>query len=799
LKSPDSKSLKKLDLPPLMAYNNDSSTPGGGSYNSLDNLPDYDEQQEACRSFLKEFRGAEGNFKYADMLREVANRRRRDLPIELDDLANSTVSGHNMTELLHNIEQNTSRYFEIIASAIDELLPAADDDAIDVQDDVYDILHRHRLQQQQTAPENDIMNGFGAAAGMGGGGGGGGDGLNGPDPGAGSAANNNNSGPSPFPPALMRRYEIQIVPRIKMQPRSLREVKASDIGCLVKIRGIVTRVSAVKPIVTIATYTCDACGYEIYQEIKSKQFLPLDACPAAVCQKNRKKGRLFMQTRGCKFVKFQEVKIQELPNQVPIGHIPRSLTVVTRGELTRSTTAGDTITLSGIFVPTPFTGFRAMRAGLITDTYVEATSIEKHKKSYGDVQLSEEMENRIDDAAEDPDIYSKLSRSLAPEIYGHEDVKKALLLQLVGGVTRKMKDGMKIRGDINICLMGDPGVAKSQLLKHIASVAPRGVYTTGKGSSGVGLTAAIVRDAITQEMSLEGGALVLADMGICCIDEFDKMEEGDRTAIHEVMEQQTVSIAKAGITTTLNARTAVLAAANPLYGRYNKRKSPSENINLPAALLSRFDLMFLILDKADLDADTALARHITYVHANNRHPELDFEPVESSFIRAYISQARQLDPYVPVDLTNFIVQSYVDMRARDADSARDAGVQSVMTARQLLSILRLSQALARLRFSRRVELEDVEESIRLVHMCKASLLEDDTFTGEDPTTRIYSLIRDYAIARGKNTVNYAEIERTLLTKGFTQDQIDACLEEYEGIAVWKINPSRTQITFVNPN
>ena len=240
------------------------------------------------------------------------------------------------------------------------------------------------------------------------------------------------------------------------------------------------------------------------------------------------------------------------------------------------------------------------------------------------------------------------------------------------------------------------------------------------------------------------------------------------------MEQQTVSIAKAGITTTLNARTAVLAAANPLYGRYNKRKSPSENINLPAALLSRFDLMFLILDKADLDADTALARHITYVHANNRHPELDFTPVESSFIRAYISQARQLDPYVPIDLTNFIVQSYVDMRARDSDAARDAGTQSVMTARQLLSILRLSQALARLRFSRRVELEDVEESIRLVHMCKASLLEDDTFTGEDPTTRIYSLIRDYAIARGKNQVNYAEIERTLLTKGFTQDQIDAC-------------------------
>ena len=500
--------------------------PTNNAFSALNDLPDYDEQREALQTFFREFRGAEGDFKYVDNLRSIANRRRRDFPLHLDDIANSMVNGHDMTELLQNIEQNTSRYFDIIASAVDEVLTTVlpDEDAIGVQDDVYDVLHRHRLQQQQTAPENDPMGGLGMGMGMGGGGAEGGGGLgNDPANPTGAAANNT---PSPFPPELMRRYEIQIVPRTKMTARSLRQVKASDIGCLVKIRGIVTRVSAVKPIVTIATYTCDACGYEIYQQVKSKAFLPLDACPAAVCQKNRKKGRLFMQTRGCKFVKFQEVKIQELPNQVPIGHIPRSLTVVARGELTRCVTAGDVVSLSGIFVPTPFTGFRAMRAGLITDTYVEATSIEKHKKSYNDVQLSEEMENRIDDAAEDPDIYSKLSRSLAPEIYGHEDVKKALLLQLVGGVTRKMKDGMKIRGDINICLMGDPGVAKSQLLKHIASVAPRGVYTTGKGSSGVGLTAAIVRDAVTQEMSLEGGALVLADMGICCIDEFDKMEEG---------------------------------------------------------------------------------------------------------------------------------------------------------------------------------------------------------------------------------------------------------------------------------
>merc|ERR1712212_1156572 len=227
-------------------------------------------------------------------------------------------------------------------------------------------------------------------------------------------------------------------------------------------------------------------------------------------------------------------------------------------------------------------------------------------------EISDEEGKQISES----NFYEKLASSIAPEIYGHDDIKKALLLLLVGGVDRN-PSGMKIRGNVNICLMGDPGVAKSQLLSYMDRLAPRSQYTTGRGSSGVGLTAVVMRAPLTGEMTLEGGALVLADQGICCIDEFDKMADGDRTAIHEVMEQQTISIAKAGIMTSLNARVSILAAANPAYGRYNPKKSIEHNIQLPAALLSRFDLLWLIQDKPEREMDLRLAKHITYVHQHN--------------------------------------------------------------------------------------------------------------------------------------------------------------------------------------
>jgi DNA replication licensing factor MCM7 len=282
---------------------------------------------------------------------------------------------------------------------------------------------------------------------------------------------------------------------------AVRDVKGAELGHLITVSGIVTRVSDVKPAVEVQAYTCDRCGTEVFQEVKRREFGPLIECPGE-CKTNDGKGQLFMSTRASKFNPFQDVKIQELTHQVPTGHIPRSLTVHLYGPITRTVSPGDVVDISGIFLPIPYTGFKAVRAGLLTDTLLEAQYIEKKIKQYSAIESTAEIEEKINRLREGDDVYGKIAKSIAPEIYGHEDVKKALLLLLVGGVTKEMGDGMRIRGDINICLMGDPGVAKSQLLKYMSKVAPRGVYTTGRGSSGVGLTAAVMRDPVTDEMVL---------------------------------------------------------------------------------------------------------------------------------------------------------------------------------------------------------------------------------------------------------------------------------------------------------
>ncbi|CAL9765925.1 unnamed protein product [Musa acuminata subsp. burmannicoides] len=714
---------------------------------------DFAVDKALAKDFLNNFADALGEPKYLNILQDVANRKRRAIHIELDDL----VDYKDLDEaFLQRVTENTRRYINIFAEAIDELMPEPTE--VFPVDEDRDILMTQRVD----------------------------DGMD----------NVDNSDPLQKMPSEIRRFfEVYIKAFSKGTPFTVRQVRASHIGQLVKISGIITRCSDVKPLMQVAVYTCEDCGFEIYQEVTARVFMPLFECPSNRCKINKAKGNLILQLRASKFLKFQEARIQELAEHVPKGHIPRSLTVHLRGELTRKVVPGDVVELSGIFLPIPYSGFRALRAGLVADTYLEAMSITHFKKKYEDYELKADEQEQIERLAEDGDIYNKLARSLAPEIFGHEDVKKALLLLLVGAPHRKLSDGMKIRGDLHICLMGDPGVAKSQLLKHIINVAPRGVYTTGRGSSGVGLTAAVQKDPITNEMVLEGGALVLADMGICAIDEFDKMEESDRTAIHEVMEQQTVSIAKAGITTSLNARTAVLAAANPAWGRYDLRRTPAENINLPPALLSRFDLLWLILDRADMDNDLEMARHVVYVHQNLESPSLGFAPLEPSVLRAYISTARRIAPSVPRELEEYIATAYSSIRQ---DEAKSNAPHSYTTVRTLLSILRISIALARLRFSETVAQSDVDEALRLMQMSKFSLYSDDRQkSGLDAISDIYSVLRDEVARTNTMDVSYACALNWISRKGYSEGQLKECLEEYAALNVWQIHPNTFDIHFID--
>lgn len=590
----------------------------------------------------------------------------------------------------------------------------------------------------------------------------------------------------------MRRFEVFFKAPSADKHMAVRDVKANNMGKLVCVKGIVTRATEVKPMMQVATYTCDQCGAETYQPINSPTFMPLLLCPSQDCQTNRSGGRLYLQTRGSKFTKFQEIKIQEHSDQVPVGNIPRSMTILCRGELTRQAQPGDHVSITGIFLPAMRAGYQAMAGGLLSDTFLDAHRVVKMNKTEddeleGDALTEEELRQVTED-----DFYEKLASSIAPEIYGHEDVKKALLLLLVGGVD-KTPNGMKIRGNINVCLMGDPGVAKSQLLGYIDRLAPRSQYTTGRGSSGVGLTAAVMKDSLTGEMTLEGGALVLADQGVCCIDEFDKMMDGDRTAIHEVMEQQTISIAKAGIMTSLNARVSILAAANPAYGRYNPKKSVEQNIQLPAALLSRFDLLWLIQDKPDRENDLRLAQHITYVHQHNVQPPSHFTPLDMKLMRRYIALCKTKDPVIPQSLTDYITGAYVEMR-KEARNNKD---MTFTSARTLLAILRLSTALARLRLVETVEKEDVNEAMRLMEMSKDSLNTSHTQNRvQSVTDQLFQAIKDMASDMGSRTIKMTDIMERCSAKGFKPDHIDACIEEYEELNVWQVNQRREKLTFL---
>lgn len=725
--------------------------------------PDVEADTAALKTFLTEFYNhspdtGEKQFPYRDRLTKIAHREEVQLQVDMDDVYEFD------PQLGMTVQKNLLRYKRTVENLVDELLDSLRTKDVAYRDNL-DVYIRSRLllrDQRQEENPNEVRE------------------------------------PSNvYPKSLLRRFEVVFKTKSDEKSVMIRKVNASTIGKLIAVKGIVTKATAVKPMMQVATYVCTMCTSETYQPINSLSFTPLDMCQSKECKTNKTGGRLNLQNRASKYTKFQELKIQEHTDEVPVGHIPRSLTVLAMGEVTRQAQPGDHIQITGVYLPMAGgSGFAKMNSGLkFNDTYLEAHRIVQMNKSQeSEMDSTDLTQEELDQLGED--LYDRLAISIAPEIFGHEDIKKALLILLVGGKDQVAEGSLKIRGCTHILLMGDPGVAKSQLLGFVDRLAPRSQYTTGRGSSGVGLTASVSKDPITGEFVLEGGALVLADRGICCIDEFDKMHDGDRTSIHEVMEQQTISIAKAGIMTSLNARVSILAAANPAFGRYNPKKTIEQNVQLPAALLSRFDLLWLIRDMASRETDLRLANHIAYVHQHNKNPPLQFEPIPVKLMRKYLKAARATEPALPKDLTEHLANAYVTIR----EDSRNNKNATFTSPRTLLSIIRMSTALAKLRLGATVEKFDIDEALRLMEMSK------DTLNGDDdnaprvrsrPIDQIYKIVVEMMAKNpGQAAYKIDDIITECGRSGFTQEQIMEAVEEYENLNVWLVNTARTKITRV---
>ena len=486
-----------------------------------------------------------------------------------------------------------------------------------------------------------------------------------------------------------------------LDPVPLRNITTDVLHKLIAVKGMVVRTSELKPRVLVACFVCKH-GHPTYEPQSTFTLTKPLTCSDSDCSESRIFD--FDETRS-KFQDFQVIRIQESPEELPAGQLPQSFDVNLSADLVNRARPGDRLILTGI-VKTEAQYSRGTEKLTIFRTSINGNHIDIESKGPEEIDVSPEEEEQIKEIAKTDNAYELLINSIAPSVYGLDTPKEAILLMLIGSPTKLLKDNTSLRGDINVLFVGDPGTAKSELLKYASRLAPRGLYASGKGSTAAGLTAAVIRER-SGTMMLEAGTVVLADKGLACIDEFDKMRTEDRSALHEAMEQQTVSIAKGGIIATLNARTAILAASNPQFGKYDHSRNILDNINIPPPLLTRFDLVFAIHDTPERTKDTRLAEYILNIHKKGEITRS--VPVDFDLLKKYIIYAKRMEPQLSKEAEQKILEYYLKMRQSGTSDE-----QIPVTPRSLEGLIRLASARARSLFHEIITEEDAMRGISLV-------------------------------------------------------------------------------------